>query len=72
MSAMKIPEPIPSYGDLMTVSEFREHCESGMFIDYDGHGYPATEKQMDGGVTIRPSSRTLIPEWATHIVWFNR
>ena len=67
---------IPSYGDLMTVEEFKENCECGGFTDYDGFGHPARiETLKDGKASkqrIYPSERNLIPNDATHIVWFNR
>lgn len=64
---------IPYYGDLITLKEFREHCKAGMFIDYDGFGYLATQSGMSDMV-IRPSylGKIVIPKWATHVVWFNR
>lgn len=78
-------QPIPDYGDLMTVEEFREDCESACFIDYDGHGNLATETEMTN-IVIYPSDVTRQPDVLTelagakhdpfhgytHVVWFNR
>jgi len=62
---------IPDYGDLMTVQEWLECVEGGMFIDYDGHGRPAKDGLMSS-MFISPSRARSIPIDATHIVWFNR
>ena len=65
--------PIPDYGDLMTVQDFIDACESGLFIDYDGHGYYATTDGMSS-VMVRPSmikAGGFVTGW-THVVWFNR
>jgi hypothetical protein len=58
--------------DVYTVEEFKERTRSGMFIDYDGHGYPVKNSTANTGIIIRPSKINDIPEDATHIVWFNR
>ena len=52
--------------DVYTVEEFRKFCAAGMFIDYDGHGYPVKGKKADSSVHIRPSRLDRIPEDATH------
>lgn len=64
-------EPIPEYGHVMTMEEFRESVRLGMFIDYDGSGYPAKDGKMMRKY-IRPSDLDQIPEDATHVVWFNK
>lgn len=76
-------EKIPEYGDLMTIERFSDCVKSGSFIDYDGYGYWATETQCSS-LSVKPSQfykskkicgkdiSDLKPEWATHIVWFNR
>lgn len=62
------------FGDLLTITEFMEYCDSGGFIDYDGSGNLATETK-ESSINIYPSNRlktlTLNP-WATHIMWYNR
>ncbi|MBD99755.1 MAG: hypothetical protein CMO34_07940 [Verrucomicrobia bacterium] len=68
-------EPHDDYGDLMTVSDFKECVECGGFIDYDGHGVLATlEEQSD--ILVWPSTSKELnyefPEWATHVRWYNR
>jgi len=68
----KFDQPIPDYGDLMTVEAFNEACEETMFTDYDGHGYPSDGKMMDREVVVEPSSRAIMLPGATHVVWFNK
>lgn len=58
--------------DVYTVEEFIECCKDGSFIDDDGWGYPVKDKKADRGVIIYPSIVHLIPEDATHIVWYNQ
>lgn len=60
-------KPIPKYGDLMTLKEFKESCINGFFTDYDGHGYYATDTQMSD---IRVPFNGWDNDW-THVVWFN-
>lgn len=72
------------YGDVRTEAEFVEDCLDGMLTDYDGYGYWAIEDgSYDRNQQIYPSiicTNTPIrklrkyrkPEWATHVVWFNR
>lgn len=62
---------IPDYGDVMTVKEFKEEVECGMFGDYDGSGKPAKDGKMSHQ-DIKPSKIEEIPSDATHIVWFNK
>ena len=62
---------IPSYGDVMELSEWIECCEDGGFIDYDGYGYASDGVKMSDK-SYHPSDRDKIPTGTTHIVWFNR
>lgn len=66
-------EPIPEYGDLMTLEEFREGVRSGMLTDYDGEGQYATATQMSD-VCVSPSdvASGLVDKGFTHVVWFNK
>lgn len=66
-------EPVPEYGDLLTVSEYLSMVNNGFFIDYDGFGHPYLNGMMDGELIISPSGGSFsIPFDATHIIWFNR
>lgn len=47
-------EPIPSYGDEMTIEEWIGAVESGEFIDSDGHGNLANDLGMTN-LTVYPS-----------------
>lgn len=69
---------IPDYGDPMPIDAWIECVRDGFFIDYDGHGYLATETQMSN-VRIYPSdfAKSWFLEKAgkgefTHVIWFNR
>ena len=68
-------KPIPSYGDLMPISEWLKGVQCGGYIDYDGHGNLSNGTE-ESNVVVQPSDITekgmKLPEWATHIVWFNR
>jgi hypothetical protein len=66
-------EPLPDYGDHMTLQEFIDACKSGCFIDYDGHGYYATATEMSD-VLAQPSAivHGQIRTDFTHVMWFNK
>lgn len=67
-------EPLPNYGDHMTIDEFVQTCQSGGFIDYDGHAALATDSAVSDQ-DVCPSeiiADRQLPSWATHVVWFNR
>jgi hypothetical protein len=72
MPTVEYIEPLPDYGDLMTVKDFREACSVGALIDYDGTGYPVKGKKMARNVVVLPSKRNNIPKSATHVMWFNK
>ncbi len=58
--------------DVYTIEEFKELCAEHSFIDYDGYGYPVKDKMADTSMCITPSKIYMIPQDATHIVWYNR
>lgn len=60
-------EPIPDYGDVMTLEDFQSSHRAGALIPDDGSGYFATETGMS-----REDCFDEPPAWATHVVWFNR
>jgi len=66
--------PIPEYGNLFTLEDFKSLVTNGLITDYDGAGHFATENEMIRGRTPLPASLLIaeVPEWATHIVWFNK
>ena len=57
----------PDYGDLFTADEWLEASDAGYFISDDGSGYWATEKEHS---TV--SCWSIKPDWATHVLWFNK
>ena len=68
-------KPLPDYGDHMTWESFKAHCESGLFMDYDGTALAATAT----GVLIPRTE--IYPSWTaerqyktppSHVVWFNK
>lgn len=62
-------QPIPEYGDLIEIMQFQTYVKAGAFIPYDGDGCWATTTEMDDNSDVWASEK---PEWATHVVWFNR
>lgn len=73
-------EDIDADDCLMTLEEWKDECECGGFIDYDGYGYFATATQ-ESNIQVYPSdywenrkkhTAWYQPDWATHIVWYNR
>lgn len=68
-------EPIDADDDVYTFESFKGCVDGGWFIDYDGFGEWATEKEKSNAI-VRPSHITGStigkPEWATHVVWYNR
>lgn len=66
-------EPIPDYGDVMSLETFIECCKSGGFIDYDGSGNYAKDGQMSD-ISIHPSDVdvNMIRKDFDTVVWFNR
>lgn len=60
-------------GDIFTIEEFREMCEDGSLIDYDGFGHPINgDGYEDPAWCIIPSRREELPASVTHIEWFNK
>lgn len=66
-------EPTPDYGDLMPLEKYLEHVRLRLFIDYDGFADLATETTCSNW-SISPSNSLgyNFPEWATHVVWYNK
>lgn len=65
---------LPDFGDLFTIEEFEEMVSYGALNDYDGVGKPVKDELYDWNHDIYPSDVVdkLIPEEATHILWFNK
>lgn len=54
--------------DLMTVEDFKECVECGMFYSDDGAGYWATDTH-ESNLSVWRITR---PSWATHVTWYNK
>jgi hypothetical protein len=66
-------EPIPDYGDLMTLDNFIHTCKNGCFNDYDGFGN-YSDGEILSDIEVSPSDilhGNIRYEW-THVVWFNK
>jgi hypothetical protein len=66
----------PDYGDLYTLREFADMLKCGAIVSSDGCGSWATATQYDMTTDIS-LSRVLAgkdprPQWATHVLWFNK
>ena len=58
---------------LMTINEFKSNCRYGIFMDSDGVGYYATDKEVSN-IETSPSAfvKGIIREDFTHICWYNK
>jgi len=59
--------------NIYTIEEWREQCDLGNFIDFDGIGYLGTEDSKSK-IQVWPSiakETALLPQF-THIWWYNR
>ena len=58
---------------LMTINEFKSNCRYGTFMDSDGVGYYATDKEVSN-IEASPSAfvKGIIREDFTHICWYNK
>lgn len=66
-------EPIPAYGDHMTLEKFKAACERGHFVNADGHGDCATATEVFRNRTVVPSDDlTKLGPDVTHVVWYNK
>lgn len=66
-------DDIDEDADIIIVKDFREACECGAFVDYDGMGSPVKNDKCNSKAEywIYPST-LVIPSDATHVVWYNR
>ena len=58
---------------LMTINEFKSNCRYGVFMDSDGVGYYATDKEVSN-IEASPSAfvKGIIREDFTHVCWYNK
>lgn len=65
--------PIGDFGDLMEWKDFVKSVKAGDLSDDDGSATLATSSMMSG-IDVEPSELHLFkrPDWATHVVWYNK
>ncbi len=65
--------PIDDSGDYMSLDSFKKSVECDALTDDDGYGELATETEVSS-VNILPSDlgTMKLPDWATHVVWYNK
>ncbi len=63
-------KPLPSYGYKHTTKEFKEMVQCKTVTNDDGCGVWATYSQASDQYV--DCSKLKVPEWATHVVWFNK
>ena len=58
---------------LMTINEFKSNCIYGAFMDTDGVGYYATDKEVSN-IEASPNAfrQGIIREDFTHACWYNK
>ena len=58
---------------LMTINEFKSNCRYGAFMDSDGVGYYATDKEVSN-IEASPNAfrQGIIREDFTHVCWYNK
>ena len=58
---------------LMTINEFKSNCRYGAFMDTDGVGYYATDKEVSD-IKASPNAFRygIIREDFTHVCWYNK
>jgi len=64
---------IPDFGDHMTLEEFKDSCDCGAYVNYDGIGQYASATQ-ESSVYVKPSDvfNGLLDTSYTHVVWYNK
>lgn len=65
---MEYTSEIPDYGHIMTIEEWNDAVESGMFITLDGSGYYCKDGKMNRNNEVFSNP----PLDATHVCWFNK
>jgi len=68
-------EPIPSYGDHMSIQKYLKNIEDRTFIPYDGYGYYATEDKISDVLASFDEysiKKVISNKEFDYVVWFNR
>jgi len=67
----KYYRPLPSYGRLYTTEQFIEDVTEGYLMDHDGSGcFVKGNKMSDEYIDF--NKLFIIPEDATHVMWFGK
>lgn len=66
-------EPLPNYGVLHTLTEFKGMVRRGAVMDHDGYGFYATREQVSEH-PARPSDIRAgrVNEDYAFVLWFNK
>ena len=57
----------------MPIKTFQNLVKQRCFTDYDGYGYYATEtEESNQYVELSELVKGIYPEWATHVMWYNK
>lgn len=63
---------LPNYGELIPIEKFIDYCKNGNFIDDDGDGYLATDKEMTN-IAVYPSNIKDCKKYNfEYVIWFNK
>ena len=67
-------KPIPDYGDLMTLAEFKENCLNKYITDQDGSADWATATEISDIPAYCSDAWRMFKHTGefTHVVWFNK
>lgn len=63
-------EKLDQNGDLISREDWLESVKAGVFIDYDGFGYPVRGNRQSRQVIV-PSTADQLPDDATHVIWYD-
>lgn len=70
---LKVEVIDPDLGDHMTWADFLKHIEDGSISDDDGCADLATDTQVSNiSVNCSGAKDFKKPDWATHVIWYNK
>ena len=72
LSGIKL-ESLDDIGELMSIHEFKDACEGGMLMNFDGFGvYAFSDEQSD--IEVYPSyiKKGEVNNLFTHVMWYNK
>jgi hypothetical protein len=67
---------IPIDSDLFSIKEFKEDCDNGLLIDYDGWGNLVSAKTGKSHKVVEPSkavkwTKKNMPKYE-YVIWYNK